>query len=69
MQDRLFRMYGAGRYDVYTKRAIIRYMLRSVEDIKGPKPHPHAAKGRVYLRKLRAKDPKTYEDAKRFLFQ
>ncbi len=79
IQDRLMELYGAEEYDVPSiKRAIVRYMLASSQDIpkvdpsSSVSPEPilpdHVAKGRNHLAVLEKKDPKSVREAKRFFF-
>lgn len=71
VQDRLRAMYDAPEYDVQSvKRAIVRYFLAcSASAAKDdPSPPEHVAKARAHLADLRARDPKTVQEAERFFF-
>lgn len=74
MQDHLMSIYGVGEFAEPTiKRAIVRYMLKSSQDIP-PNADPddesklpaHVVQGRRCIRQLDKKDPETIRQAKRF---
>lgn len=73
VQDKLMKLYGTKEYNIpSTKRAIVRYMLVSTQDVKEnvseDKLPAHVVKGKAYLAQIEKKDPKTVRDAKRFFF-
>lgn len=71
LQDRLMSLYDHKEYKApSTRRAIIRYLLASVEDTpKDAKtPPPHVTKGRAMLERLKKKDPKNYRIASRTFY-
>lgn len=73
VQDRLMKLYGTEEYNAPSvKRAIVRFMLASVQDVKdataGADLPPHVVNGKKYVAAIEKQDPKTVRDVKRFLF-
>lgn len=73
IQDRLMALYDDDEYAIPSiKRAIIRYMIASSkavpEGASGAAVPAHVARGKEILAVLEKKDPKTVQDAKRFMF-
>lgn len=73
-QDRIAKMYGEGEFNITSiKKAIVRYLIRSSGEFeKDPNPYPdnepeHRKKAREYLESITKRDPKTVENARRFL--
>jgi hypothetical protein len=65
-------LYGAEAYDQPSiKRAIVRFIISSTKDVPaggGDEPGEHVVQGARYLEELRAKDPKTVNEAERYYF-
>ncbi|MEX0701147.1 MAG: hypothetical protein WD069_03550 [Planctomycetales bacterium] len=71
VQDRMMELYGSKEYDVPSvKRAIVRYLLVCAASAPkdAPAPPPHVVEAKKHLADLRARDPKTVQEAERFFF-
>lgn len=70
VQDRLIELYGTDDYNLPSiRRAIIRFMIagtKDVDPVEGVPSPRHALRARMYLERLRGRDPKLVADAERF---
>lgn len=70
IQDRLMKLYGVKPYhEVWTKRAIIRYMFAAAKDESDSRSTPipvHVTKAKKYLAVLEKRDPELVQQSRKF---